>query len=478
MTASTPSHSNGALAQNAFAFLWALAALFSLLSRWDWLWKLTYRFPSLIGIAGAVVTGCALAVILQPGCKKRFAWLSFAILAFVAIELPEVPNHRLILAFVSLAYLLAVAANRKQENPDDSTWSAFFSAARWTAILVYAFAFFSKLNADFLDPSDSCAVTFYGNIRETLGGWAPTCTTTHTTIIWATLIIEGGLVALLLWPRTRVFAVLLGIIFHAMLALDSEKLFLNFSAVMSALLILFLPGAYFQRWLSGEKRLFGRFTLTCDSLSKTAVIITILLMAWSILVGQFGEFYPAYKVALMIAWGVVAAVLIYSITVFGVFKQAEKTIGQLRLSMWPAVVVLLVILNGLTPWLGLKTRTAFNMYSNLRVEAGYSNHFLLPNGGLDLMGHLGDTVTILASSDKQLREAHVETGLKATCFSLGQAAAARGPLIEIVYERNGQRFQYFPGRSDPEPLKIPPWILRKTLLYRPIGDGVEKQCIW
>ncbi|MEM0897153.1 MAG: HTTM domain-containing protein [Verrucomicrobiota bacterium] len=446
--------------------------MFSLLCRCDWVWKLT----SLAGLTGACTAGCAIAVLMRPGCVKRLGWLSLSLSGFVAVELPEVPNHRLVLAFVSLAFVFSLGVDRRSDNREETTWNAFFPAARWTAILVYAFAFFSKLNADFLNPDHSCSIAFYGNIRDTLGGWLPANDGVHSAIIRITLIVEGALPFLLLWGRTRAIAVLLGLTFHVALGLDVVKLFSNFSAVMSALLVLFLPTTFFDSWSTGKRKLFGRIPTNGPELSKICVAVFTLLIAFAILVGQFPALFFAYKWALFVTWCVVAVVLLTA--VIPSFFMTQTPERALRLRAWPAFAVALVMLNGLSPWLGLKTRTAFNMYSNLRVEAGYSNHFLLPNGGLDLLGHLEDTVRIIGSSDRDLHETHAESGLNATYFSLGQTAAARGPVIEIVYERDGRRFQYFPGRNDPEPLKIPPWILRKLLLYRPIGDGVERQCIW
>ncbi|HEV2819506.1 MAG TPA: hypothetical protein VGW11_03270, partial [Solirubrobacteraceae bacterium] len=43
-----------------------------------------------------------------------------------------------------------------------------------------------------------------------------------------------------------------------------------------------------------------------------------------------------------------------------------------------AVGIGLLVLNGLSPYLGLKTESSFTMFSNLKTEGGYWNHAFIP----------------------------------------------------------------------------------------------------
>ncbi|GEM_PF-6624189 len=83
------------------------------------------------------------------------------------------------------------------------------------------------------------------------------------------------------------------------------------------------------------------------------------------------------------------------------------------------LIIALMFLNGSSPYLGLKTRTSFNMYSNLRLESGVSNHhFLGPS--LDLFGHLADTVHIINVDPKKYEREDLRAGMLLTHFELSR----------------------------------------------------------
>src|SRR5262249_33989411 len=58
------------------------------------------------------------------------------------------------------------------------------------------------------------------------------------------------------------------------------------------------------------------------------------------------------------------------------------------------VVVLLIVWNGLNPWIGLKTQTSLSMFSNLRSE-GEGNHLFLKR--IDLFPYQADMVEVVKS---------------------------------------------------------------------------------
>lgn len=63
--------------------------------------------------------------------------------------------------------------------------------------------------------------------------------------------------------------------------------------------------------------------------------------------------------------------------------------------------VLLLIVNGLSPYLGLKTDSSFEMFSNLRTEPGAWNHLLVPETAR-LFGYQDQLVRVVASNDPAL----------------------------------------------------------------------------
>jgi hypothetical protein len=70
-----------------------------------------------------------------------------------------------------------------------------------------------------------------------------------------------------------------------------------------------------------------------------------------------------------------------------------------------AVAPVLVALNALTPYVGLKTQNAFTMYSNLQTEQGVWNHLFLPEA-MRVFELQDDLVEIVNADDERRAERH------------------------------------------------------------------------
>lgn len=90
-----------------------------------------------------------------------------------------------------------------------------------------------------IEPSKTCVADLYGELSRlfSIFPW-PSPQTIARPALLITLIVEGGIPVLLLFRRTRPFAVILGMLFHFVLGLSG---FFSFSATMMAMLMLFLP---------------------------------------------------------------------------------------------------------------------------------------------------------------------------------------------------------------------------------------------
>ena len=120
-----------------------------------------------------------------------------------------------------------------------------------------------------------------------------------------------------------------------------------------------------------------------SSLAIGAVVVGLgLLVALNNLIAA-----PAEMVLPL--WGLYSAGLIL---LFVILPKAPPARPTFSFRPWPVLLVpLLTGLNGCSPYLGLKTETAFAMYSNLRTEGGQSNHLLVP-AGVQLFGFQQDLV--------------------------------------------------------------------------------------
>jgi hypothetical protein len=116
------------------------------------------------------------------------------------------------------------------------------------------------------------------------------------------------------------------------------------------------------------------------------------------------------------------------------------------------VLVALVVLNGLTPYLELKTAYGWNMYSNLVTVDGESNH-LLVRDTLPLRSGHQNLVAISASDDPGL-QAYAEGGYLLPWPSLRTYLAAN-PAVSLTYERGGEVVEVASaadsGLADPVP---------------------------
>src|SRR5437773_2515484 len=176
---------------------WASAMLFSLTSAPGWFRALLLRPPTPVMWVDVFLVLLAFVVILRRLGVAALALLCATQVVQVALLLPEVPNHRIILAAVSLAFLSAALRGARASVLDE-----FVSVARAIVITVYLFAFFAKLNRDFLDPASSCAAQFYVSAAR---WWLllPDAQLARQAAIFATLVVEGFLPLALCWRRSR-----------------------------------------------------------------------------------------------------------------------------------------------------------------------------------------------------------------------------------------------------------------------------------
>jgi hypothetical protein len=137
------------------------------------------------------------------------------------------------------------------------------------------------------------------------------------------------------------------------------------------------------------------------------------------------------------------------------------------------VFPILVLLNGASPYLGLKTETSFAMFSNLATEGGRSNHLFLP-ASLQAFPFQRDLVRIVASTDKQLA-AMARQGLRVPFLQL-RILVDRRPDASLVYERGGQAYHVASTKRDASLGRPTPLIVRKLFAFRPIRDTPRQPC--
>ena len=446
-----------------FAVLWALALL--LYHRWHW-------FPS---DARALPMIAAAFVLLRPSSPGRLLACVALQTVFAYSDLPEANTNRTLMVFLGASILGAwpVAAWRARGLPSAIQWLACFEPVlRAQLLLVYAWACWHKLNVDFFDITKSCGVQIYLKVTERVPflPW-PTGPTALSAVVFGTAAAEGLLPILLLARRTRLAGLALGLALHFGFGLT---MFYDFSVTMMALLFLFAPPEL-ARTLLEDPRLSLRRRL---GMSPRAWAWAVPLVALAFILVTRAVFWDMYDVVALAWWLLLVAYALVGWTLAGRRWLQPPARELLHMPLVLGIFPLTIFLNGLCPYIGSKTETAFAMYSNLRTEGGVTNHLIVPRP-LAWFGYQTDLVTIESSSDEALAELAAE-GHPVPFYVLRKRVAelveAGAREIAITYVRAGERRVVAQAEVDAELADAPSYFERKFLRFRTILPADANVC--
>jgi len=462
-------------AVTVFCLCWAAFELFDLVCFPDWI-----THPAGIGLFLA-----AIGVLLKPSSLTRFLTLCVLDVAYLWVKSPWTPNHFLFKGLVCLS-LLAIALRPGRREAFAAEAAAIL---RLELCALYFFAFFHKLNWDFLTSSESCASFMLAGLGERFpfvpsGGWV------DVGAVWGTLLVEGGLPVLLLIPRTRYLGLLLAWGFHFLLSFHSRPGIYAFSAMMYALLIVFLPAEFYAhwerqiaerpRWRAIRERFLqsGQAWLTRIFLGAAAVAVVsaaVLLASGVNLRGTNLSEWP--RMAGMAVWIAYALVLLAALWIGWPPVVPRAVRFQPAYRSAALAVVALVILNGVAPYLGFQTVRVLSMFSNLRTEGGTSNHLLIPVGW-QIAGYQTDLVEIVSSSEPVLQfyaEARQWIPFAEVRRRIWDPA---GPTT-VQFIRRGRTYSV--NTAEPNAAQqVPPlqFFARKILAFRGIAQNGRAECLW
>ncbi|MFP8874172.1 MAG: HTTM domain-containing protein [Myxococcota bacterium] len=460
-----------------FAFLWALSALFDLIPRAAWLDSPAHFFLA----ASAVV------VVLQPSSRLAFAVFNVLRLVAFVTDSPDTPNHQVLFALGSASILWTGLAHAWQTTRERSgspfrisgeAWlRAFAPVLRAELVLLYFFAVLHKLNWAYFDPSVSCALHTLSRLTQApFKPWIPEGEAAQLLVIFGSLAIEASVPVLLCIPRTRMWGVILGFIFHGFLGLG----YFHFSTGVIALLILFIPTSAldhaFGRLEAWRTRQSWRRWLTREWVPGLISLGLVLAMVEMREIDRIG-----YRM-LRLVWlaGVVCFLLFLLGTRQGWSSWRGAAPGRLRDARLVLIFPLLLFFLGLSPYLGLRTVPASSMFSNLRTEGGVTNHLFMPARALRVASYQEDLVEIEAASDPGLRR-WARQGSARVFYDLQrqiQEMAAGGETdIAIRFLRSGRRYDLGSAELNPELTAPHSWLDRKWLAFRPV-PGERPPCSW
>ncbi len=391
------------------------SALFAVALILDQLWWGGFELQS----AHALVVLAALWVLLRPTSVARFAAMTAAKVVSVALDMPFVGSHRLLYLISGagvLGYLGWTTLRARQVPTPGAVFEGIAPFLRVSLLVVYASAALAKMNTSFFDPATSCAssmsrqiVWFDPSLLD--GRWQV------EPAIWGTVLIEVALPILLAVPRTRLLALALGVGFHTVLALAGN---VPFTALAFAFYVAFLPldtPERVRKLLAGYPGITQWADRTRPARGVQALVLAVLVGAW--LAGaDLGSANPApgllgtpsAVVSTLIGDGTRLVVMVLAVggAILLVFSRRAAPrpplhpTRSLRIGHPILVVgILVLVVNGLCPYLGLKTDTSFEMFSGLRTEPGAWNHLVVPEA-VRVFGYQDQLVRIVASNDPAL----------------------------------------------------------------------------
>jgi hypothetical protein len=303
------------------------------------------------------------------------------------------------------------------------------------------------------------------------------------------LVAEVSIPLLLLIRPTRPLGLVLGAIFHLLIGARMPHI----SSFVFALYVPFLPSPVVDAVLRLAAGIPG-VVRYCIVGAYGALFTFIHLVTVFAVVGS-----PLYRGAFTVGrrtWLVSFTVVTIALVVVLVRARRETEPTPTReLSLHPAGIVAtgLLVLNGLTPYLGLKTQLAFTMYSNLRTEGDAPNHAFMP-AWLRVLRNEEPLVEIVSSDlpDVGSRDGKGSAPFYRPTKSDGPelwpklqlrewiasayATGQRG--IHLTYVEDGTRHATENAETDPNLTPLPGALTRKLLAFRPVSRGPHQKCFW
>jgi hypothetical protein len=401
-----------------------------------------------------VFTGVLLALMLTVLVAGLTRWtlpivLVPATLHPLLTQFPDVANHVNVEIACSVTLLVAIGysiARRDRFPTDDDCFELVRPVLQVTMVALYVMAGFAKLNTDFLNPTVSCVGDMMHDLRSVAGIRVPllhlpagpfliagiglvaaalvTARGTGRAVRPVTrasifgLIVAPGILTLGLTPAAPARAATLAVLAMSCIVILWELVggmlltlprfqgpllafcwmmhatlsfigFVHFGALAFAMLFTFLPPQYMDLMTRQV-----RVPLINRAAPRGSVCFAVAVLAG--IVSGLNERLPA-------------AILFNLATLVMLWPVLRSLAAQAPLPTWPGIPIgnrltpvgfyalpVLLLLHGLTGYVGLRTGGNFTMFSNLRTEGPRSNHLVLGSNPIKIWGYQEDVVRFTA----------------------------------------------------------------------------------
>ena len=442
-------------------------ALFSIFHFFNYAFEYN-RFPPQWDM---VVLVLAAVILLFRPSSARVLWLLMLVSTIsTLLQAPAHSNHTMVRSALLLGYWASFFFAMAKGSRWSAVFTNFTAAGQGALLVMYAFGVFHKINTDFLNPETSCAVALWQHMPEPLR-WLDGPLVHHATI-YGTFIVEGAIVLMLLTPRLRHYGIVAGILFHVLLALSGYAMYITFTMLSISLHALFLSGEGAERIVASR----GIRLLRVRLINPLYAAVGLLLIAGLALAAALEEYSLVTALALPL-------VLPFCVLVVRHGRSTQPLLqlrgtGRNRAAIViGTVVTVLFFANCAMPYLGLKSAQAVNMFANLRLEGGVSNHLILPHPP-GPFGYLEDIAVIEDAGGDAGLEGFRRGGYAIVYYDLLVRLQHAAPDLVVSFTRGGRLYENVSAADlsdDMAALLHPAWF-RKWFHFQPAALERPEPC--
>lgn len=412
--------------QEIFAIVFALFSVFHFFN-----YAFEYqRFPPSWDMFALLAA--AIALLFRPSSTRLLFALMLISTISTVLQAPVNSNHTIVRAAALLGYWLSFATAMVRNDPFARIFERFAPAGCAALLVMYFFGIFHKINTDFLNPESSCAVALWKLMPWPLH--LINSEAFYYVAIYGTFAAEGMIALALLVKPLRHYGIALGIAFHLLLSLSSYAMYISFTTLSIALHCLFLNEVAARQILASPVVTFVRGRLA-EPIYKIAMIAIGVALAGFAFGGQYVLVtLAALPLVLPFCWAILR---------YGAAVDRSKS----PLPVIGVIVGALFFLNCSMPYLGLKTAQSVNMFANLRLEAGVSNHLVF-SAPQRPFRYLDDVVTI------------EESGRNLVYYDM-LAWLRRNPDRSATFTLHGKRYDNATAQTlaaDIDRIVMPEWV--------------------
>lgn len=447
-----------------FSIFWALAVMINVFRQG------AHLDSGLSGFCSISLYVSAAILLMKPSSTFRLQVVAAIGTFEFFLQLPQMANHLYIIGIVNFSLILITLIKKVKGKLSEDWFKDVVPFLRLLFVIIYGAAATAKLNSGFFKEKTSCAYVLANKEFAWMG--INIDFNNYKFFPFLLAVTEFAIFFGLLARWTRPYAVVLACIFHTSLSLTPVSQGLGFTFALYGFLNLFLPTEpkidVINKAHLWQNRIDKKIPM---DVFKMIYAIVALFIALAFLVTSVNQsmtlairWFATLMLCLVLTVGLIFYVLKFQ------SNQLVKPVFGIK-GIFQAVIVLTVLLTALSPYLGIKTRPTFTMYSNLNVEDNKSNHFLIPRL---LPNNLADdVVSIMSSSDAQL-QGDAQSGVKWIYLEL-QRYLSQLPNTAITFSRDGKIYSLAQASDDPT-LVNPNAFLAKFLSFRKVYP--DEQCAW